>query len=361
MGFSTGFLDSLSAKRASLRYGHPSRSLHIIIVTGAYGKTTTALLLANLLEAGGRSVAVFTDRLSRIKQETYQKDYRHSIAALHAALAAASKQRVDFAILEYSDVLSTPQNLASIEYNSVIATTTDSGTARLFSRELDYVVLPYSGNETSVAVAPHQIVYFGEQLGADAMAKDIVLRRSGSELTILLDHHHAYPLASYLTGQANIANIAAAVAMAYVLGVDVDSFEEGVARLERVPGNYDRVSTDGPFTIILDSAKELVSRIEVLKSAKRLAKRRLLVVLDNSHDENLLEAAKSYADQVTVYGVSSIKGSYKLARDRDDAIISTLRGARKDDTVLLLGKGFTSYADGTSTYEIMPLLTGESS
>ena len=332
-----GYFGKINAKRAAFWHGHPSKSLHVILVTGEYGKSTTALLIANLLEADQRKVALFTNLESRIGNEPYIASYDSSADALHAALSAARKSNVQFVILEVTPFIRQHHIFSTIHYNSIVATSVTDDLGLFFHQEVEFAALPFAKEATDIPVAPHQIIYFGDEKGSDAFIKDVKLQRGGTELTIVLDHHHEYELATYLSGMANVFNVAAAVAIVYVIGGDVDTFAEGIARVESVPGNFETLATKTPYRVILDRASTEHSLKLVVESAKQLVKRRLIVALDPKFDKSVISLTESLADQVVTYGSAEDDGHLKIAKNQPEAIKSALRGGRIDDTVLFIG------------------------
>lgn len=350
----TGIIGNISAHGTAFLYGNPSKSAHLILVAGQYGKSTTALLLANILEANGDKVAVFTNLKSSVLGEPYSRDYSASVRNLQSALRFAVKKHVDYVILEITGGINDLRIIRSLDYNSILATTIDQRLSSLFARTIEYLVLPYSDNSLSVPVAPHQIAYFGDTDKADIYLEKTNLMRGGTELGIVIDHHDNYQLATYLRGFANARNVAAAVAMAYVLGSSIDSLDEGVARLEVITGNFARIDINASYTLCVDSAASAESLELVLASAKAIAKRRLLVALGSDFDQTAITMANEYATQVTSYSVESADGHTILAKDFDDSVTVTTRGARLDDLVLLIGREYTTRDD--NGYQIEGLL-----
>lgn len=343
-----GYFGKINAKRAAFWHGHPSKSLHVILVVGEYGKSTTALLIANLLEADERKVALFTNLESRIDTEPYKTPYDTSADALHSALGAARKKNVEFVILEVTPFIRQHHIFSTIQYNSIVATSVTDDLGLFFNQEVESAALPFAKEPTQISVAPHQIIYFGDEKGSDALIKDVRLHRGGTELTMVLDHHHEYEIATYLCGTANVLNVAAAIALVYVLGGNVDTFAEGIARVESVPGNFETLATKTPYRVIMDRASTAHSLKLVIESAKQLTKRRLIVALDPRFDTTTVSLTEGIADQVVVYGSAHDDGHLKIAKNQPDAVRSALRGGRIDDTVLFIGPAY----QGVSIHDI---------
>jgi len=147
-------------------------------------------------------------------------------------------------------------------------------------------------------------------------------------------------------GRANAYNVAAAVAAAYVLGVSIESFEEGIARLEYVPGNFEYLPLDRLYNVVVDSAHEAKSLELVVADAKKLAKRRLLVVADESVHETHYSSIKVNSSAFTAIGAHDAPG-INAASDLQTATEVVLRGAKQEDTVLFIG---SEYAERKSEH-----------
>lgn len=314
-----------------LRYGSPAQNARIIAVTGASGKTTTAQLLMGMLLEAGHSVAVYDPGV-----------HGHTAVNLLRGLEVAKKQDAAFIIIEISPELLKSGGLDSLTLNTVVVINTCPESRLLLARAADYVVIPDDHESGALAVAEHQIATFGEQSEADIKVDGVKLFRKGTEITFTLDHHAELQIATHLVGHANTQNVAAAIATAYILGVPMDTVEEGIAKLERLPGNFEYVTSSGPFATIVDKAHSEDSAEQVIMSAKELAKRRLIVVLaiDAPH-AGFLTRMQQHTDRLIVVGDSTgVPANIESAESVEAARAIAERAAKKDDTVLFVGEGF---------------------
>ena len=84
---------------------------------------------------------------------------------------------------------------------------------------------------------------------------------------------------SRLVGRSNVYNILAAVSVAAALDVPLEAIEEGVSRLDGVPGRFERVSSvDDDMTVIVDYAHTDDALRNLLETARPLAANRLITV-----------------------------------------------------------------------------------
>lgn len=334
---------AMKARKAAVQYGHPSKTLQLIVVAGPRGKSTTARMLAELLRESGKRVAVFTSSGSAIEDIPYTLQYAQSPDATQQAISAARKQRCDVVIMEQQGALNRGQVLATLHIDLALVVGEGEGVDTLLEQSLMYAVLPSGFNTESLIVAPHQLISVGHDENAEAVISDVKLYRKGTELTLTIDHQTVVTIATYLIGQANAVNAAFAAAAGYVLGVPVEVIPEGIARLEELQGNYQTIDHDGQYQIAVDDSTDRDGIEQLIASAKQLAKRRLMVVSDSSVDSLVVRDIKLDVDRLI-----GLAGHSQVLTDEADsleeAVAIALRAAKKDDTILLVGRDFAAAA-----------------
>lgn len=330
------------------RYGNPARGLKIIAVAGAHGKSTVATLLGEVLQEAGSSVAVFTNQGSHYNGKPIDGAYDLSAEALQRNLMKAKRRRAYYVVLEVTDELAATHALGTLPIEMSVITGDSPSAQVLLQQPVNSTVIPAEFDVTDLKVDPHQAISFGKQEPAEACIAQVTERRRGTEIELIIDHQTRITLATYLIGYANALNVAAAVSAAYVLAVNKTDFQEGIARLERMAGNYDYVSVgELPYEVAVDAATDTDSIELVLATAKKLKKRRLLVVADSRVATETYPLLTRFADRVTVVGEAPEIPGVEFVTSKQEAVDITLRGAKKDDLVLLLGADFAEMqADG---------------
>lgn len=322
------------AKLINARYGNPTGVVRIIAVTGAYGKTTTARLVEELLKESGKHVLAFLDDL-REKQD--------AAAWLPRELKKAKQDGVDFCILEITPALMASGALSGLSFDTVVVTSQSAEADALLEQAVNYAVVPDDYQGAMLAIAEHQIISFGEQESAEAKIEETTLYRKGTEVKLTIDHHTALTVATHLVGKANAFNVAAAIATAYVLGAALDAAEEGVARLEGVKGNYEYIPGDRSYSMVVDGASTNRSVELVVQSAIELKKRRLITVLeDGGLSEETLKQVKKLSDRLILVSQTEVAMPGVEKVSREEAWLIAQRAAKKEDTLLLIGKSFVN-------------------
>lgn len=337
------------AKAAARRYRHPSKALRVIAIAGPYGKTTTALLLSEILQEAGYSVRVLTNKICKNNDKKIDVKYDGRAGTIQKQFYLARKIKNDFVILEISQDLLDSHVLMTTTLEMSIITGSSSEANALYEQPVAYTVVPAGVDMEGMKVESHQAISFGEDAAADARIKSTKLYRKGTEIELAIDHQTTLNLATFLVGRANAFNVAAAVAAAYVLGVKIESFEEGVARLEYVPGNFEYLPLDRLYSVAVDGAHHPRSLELVVADAKKLAKRRLLVVADESISEKNYSTIKSNSSAFTAVGAHDGPG-VNAASDTHVAAEVVLRGAKKEDAVLFIGQQYAARESENLSY-----------
>lgn len=347
---------NLRARVAAWRHRNPSRSLKIIGVAGASGKTTTARLLGEILQEAGHSVMTLTNRGSFHNGQLISERCDRSADAVQHALTVAKKKEVGYVILEVTDELVATHVLPTLLLTMSVLTNDSPGAQALLNEPVDYTVVPSGFDVAGLSVAPHQAISFGDDISAEAQIAGVKELRRGTEVDMVIDHQTKLSVATYLVGRANAMNVAAAVSAAYVLAADTEAFEEGIARLERIAGNYDYIPTgDRPYDIVVDAATTDSSVGLVTASAGKLKKRRLLIGADATLDNALYPVLKQAADRVAVVGDSPELPGVERVESMRAALDLLMRAAKKDDLILLLGRTFAE-ADGDDRTQAQRML-----
>ncbi len=339
----------LRARVAAWRHGNPSRGLKVIAVAGASGKTTTVLLIGEILQEAGHVVVTLTSHGCFHNGQLITNHYDTSSSAVQHCLAVAKKKSVDYVVMEVSDALVATHALPTLLITMSVVTNESPTATALLNQPVDYTVVPSGFDVAGLAVAPHQAISFGESESSEAQVTTVNERRKGTEIDLVIDHQTKVSVATYLVGRANAMNVAAAVASAYVLATDRSVFEEGIARLEQVVGNYDYIPTDQPFEVVVDGATSERSVELVVTSAAKLKKRRLLVAADASISSEQYPTLKRLSDRLTVVGDNLAFPGAERADTLQAAYELMKRSAKKDDTILLLGSQYAERNEGDTT------------
>ena len=193
--------------------------------------------------------------------------------------------------------------------------------------------------------------------------------------------YHDINIETKIPGEFNVYNSLAAVLVGEKLGLSSEQIQEGIASLESVEGRMNVIDEGQPFTVIIDYAHAPDALEKVFESVKErkgriisvhggagrrdpstrpirgeiLAKYSDIVIIteDDSRDENPEIIAEGFIKGAKKAGKILGKNLFEEL-DREKAIALALNVAKKDDLVLILGKGHEKTilrADGPHDFE----------
>ncbi|MCG5432726.1 UDP-N-acetylmuramoyl-L-alanyl-D-glutamate--2,6-diaminopimelate ligase [Mycobacterium sp. MYCO198283] len=370
---------------AAAVYGHPSRTLDVVGVTGTSGKTTTTYLMEAGLRAAGRRAGLIGTVGIRIDGADEPSALTTPEApALQAMLAAMVEQRIDTVVMEVS---SHALALGRVDGTSFAAT----GFTNLSRDHLDFhptmehyfntkamlfdPASPLRGARTVVCVDDDagvamarragDAVTVGLTAGADWTATDIRTGPGGAQhFTVVAPAGSAHPASLRLPGRYNVANALVAVALLAAIGVPPADVIAGM-REAAVPGRLETVDRGQDFLALVDYAHKpgaLEAVLATLRGQLPLGGR-LAVVFgaggnrDPGKRAPMGELAATLADLVVVTddnprdedpaairaailaGTGAGAAAVVEIGDRRAAIDYAVAWARPGDTVLIAGKG----------------------
>jgi UDP-N-acetylmuramoyl-L-alanyl-D-glutamate--2,6-diaminopimelate ligase len=387
-------LDDLKARLGTIAdfvYGHPSRDLWMVGVTGTNGKTSCAHWIATGLQAAGRKTAVLgTLGNGLLGALSPAANTTPDAARLHEMLAALKEQGAEAVAMEVSShgldqgrvngvafdvALFTNLSRDHLDYHATMGAY-GAAKARLFS---------WPGLRVTVVNADDP---FGQSLIEGARAKgrkvltygfspaDIAgsrLMPTSSGLAFQVETPWGKgDVETRLLGAFNASNLLGVLGVLLVSGVEFDQALAFLAELKAPPGRMQR--SDGGYAplVVVDyahtpdaldkaltalrfavaSGGELVcvfgcggerdrgKRPEMGRVAALLADR-VIVTSDNARGEN----PETIASEI-VHGIRETGNRrYAVHLDRAAAIAEAIGRAHVGDVVLLAGKGHEAYQE----------------
>jgi len=372
------------APLAARFWGDPTAELRVAGITGTNGKTTTAFLLRDVLEAAGiRSGLLGTVKQiiggseSEVVRTTpeaidLQRTFRRMLESGDRACA-----------MEVSSHALAQHRTAGIRFEVAVFTNLTQDHLD-FHRDMDdyfaakrLLFAPAEGPSPSRAVVNIDD-RFGRRLAAEiecvtfsASGAPADYRASGVEFDVSGSRFLCrWPggeveVSLPLPGHFNVENALAAIAAADALGIVPERAAGALAGAARVPGRLEPVTEGQPFAVLVDYAHTPDSLENVLRAARRLTDGRLICVFGCGGDRDrekrplmgrlgaeLSDLAVVTSDNprsedpeaIIAEILAGISGGAEaegvaVEPDRRAAIRLALERAGEGDTVVIAGKG----------------------
>jgi UDP-N-acetylmuramoyl-L-alanyl-D-glutamate--2,6-diaminopimelate ligase len=374
---------------ASAVYGHPSRRLRVVGVTGTSGKTTTTYLVEAGLRAAERVAGLIGTVGIRIDgQDLPSMLTTPEAPELQALLAVMVERGVDTVVMEVSShALSLGRvdgidfavggftNLSRdhLDFHPTMADYFDAK-ARLFDprspthASLSVICVDDDAGRDMARVAQRPVTVSVTGRGADWRAEDLRVVENGAQEFVAVDPagvHHGLRIG--LPGHYNVANCLVAAALLDAVDVSPDQAAPGL-RTATVPGRLEPVDRGQGFLALVDYAHKPGALQAVLEALRGYRSGRLAVVFgaggnrDPGKREPMGRVAAELADLVIVTddnprdedpadiraavlaGATAVDGQAEIVEvgDRRAAIDHAVAWAAAGDIVLIAGKGHES-------------------
>jgi UDP-N-acetylmuramoyl-L-alanyl-D-glutamate--2,6-diaminopimelate ligase len=370
-------------------WGHPSRNLKLVGVTGTNGKSTTTHLLESIFSASGISPGIIGTLGARVAGR--QRKVSHTtpescdIARLLADMVAEGVGAVAMEVSSHGIAQDRPKgcefdvgvfcNLTQdhLDYHGDLESYYQTK-RRLFAE------LPaLSGKAFRAAVNSDDP--FGQRLAGESLGEVVTFGTDGADVRAesvspgaggigfaLKTPWGDIDVQSNLLGRYNVLNCLAAAAAAGLLGIELSAIACGIADLKRVPGRLEPVERGQPFHVLVDYAHTPSALQSALGAAREIALGRVIAVFgcggdrdrgkrpimgricaENSDlcvitsDNPRSEEPQAIIDEIMTGIDGSLQSEVARIPDRAEAIDFAVAAAGPDDVVLIAGKGHEDY------------------
>lgn len=371
---------------AALFYRYNKDDMDITAFVGTKGKTSSVYFLVNILKTAGRKVA-FTTTADVCDGETTEEGFLTTPESpeLHAIIGRACDNGCTDMIMEVSSMAAkmgrvhclsfkygaflniTPDHISPFEHKdfaeylhykksilgkceNLAVCIDDSHAAEIISEEKDRRrIITFSVRDSGADV-------YIESVSKKGFGRRAVLRTPEYELELDID----------VPGEYNVANALAAAAVAYMMGIAPADIKAGIAGAS-IPGRMETFTRCG-YTVIADYAHNKASMANAMKALREDYPDKKIVALygcsggkvPKRREDMACESGKaaSYvyvtADNPNFDDPAVIAGEIKehldkmgcpceIITDRAEAVRRAVYNLKKDEVLLLSGKGREHY------------------
>ena len=376
------------AELSAAYFGHPTRRMKTVGITGTKGKTTTSYMLKEILEAGGRKVGVIgtngaviggehfpTKNTTPESYELQQYFYRMAEAGCDVMIMEVSSQGLmmdrvagmTFDIGLFTNL--SPDHIGPNEHASFEEYRMWKGT--LFQKCRTGIVNADDPNcEEILKGHTCGVLTFGQNARDEFRAMHISHLKDGSFMGICFDltGRYKFPVEVGIPGLFSVYNALGAIAAAMVLGIEVPAIQQALRRI-RVEGRMELVYSGEDFSVIVDYAHNGVSTRSLLSTLHDYNPPRIVVVFgcggnrDPHRRIEMGEAAGQMADFSVITadnsrwekvedimkdihkGLDPTGGKSIDIPDRREAIRYSIEHAQTGDIIAIIGKGHEDYQE----------------
>lgn len=367
-------------------FGHPAEQMQIIAVTGTNGKTTTTYLLKDILEqeAGATVGLIGTNQnmigaqvipTERTTPESFevQRLFRQMAdgGCTHVVMEVSSHALyldrvygVPFAVGIFTNL--TQDHL---DFHKTMEAYCDAKATLFRNCAVGVCNRDDPWMERLTAQATCRLFTYGEHPEADLRAENIELAADHIAFDAVTDSRRARVRVG-IPGGFMVYNTLGVLGAALALGIPLEKSADALGRSAHVKGRVEVVPTPGKdYTILIDYAHSPDALENVLTAVRGFAKGRVVAVFGCGGDRDRTKRPKMGAvaarladfsvvtsdnprteDPAAIIaeilpGMAGAEDRYTVVENRVEAIGWAMDHARKDDVIVLCGKGHETYQE----------------
>jgi len=365
---------------SSYFFGHPSRDLRVVGITGTNGKTTSSYLTESILSRAGHRVGLIGTIEARFGHRNRPSIYTTPEAPeLHHLLADMRADGIDSVVMEVSSHGIDQHRVDSMQFERAVFTNLSPehldyhGTveqyyatkARLFAPERSKLAVIGTDTEWGERLAYQVVVEhltFGPHASDDFSVTGIELNHRGTRF-VLRHPEGTATLTVPILGAFNAYNAAGAVAVAWSMGIDLATAFEGIETCHAVEGRFEAIELGQPFFVVVDYAHTPDAIRSLISTARSQSAGRVILVAGARGRRDRLKRPElgraAATSDLAIFTADNpgdeepsdivaqlLAGTLDVARptmlvelDRRRAIELAIEEARPGDTVLIVGRG----------------------
>lgn len=371
---------------ASCRFfDFPAKRMKMVGVTGTNGKTTTTYMLKAIAEQAGMKVGVIGTIRNMIGDEVIHTERTTPESVdLQRLLKKMAEEGCEIVAMEVSSHSLVLKRVFGVEFDVGIFTnlTQDhldfhqtwdnyiAAKSMLFEQSrISVINIDDDSAANMMAAARSEIIKYSVMQPVQYAAKEIEITHESTRFDIDLNGHTLH-VEIGIPGYFTVYNAMGAIVAANALGIDSYCIEQGLKAMPPVAGRFEPLDTHGgSFSIILDYAHTPDSLKNAIATAKKFAPGRVVTIFGCGGNRDATKRAvmgkiagemsdftiitsdnPRYEEPVAIIaqieeGMRQTSGEYVCIVNRRDAIEHAIRTAKKDDVILLAGKGHEDYQE----------------
>ena len=372
-----------AAMAADSFYGHPSRELELVGITGTNGKTTTVTLLYNMFKALGHKCGLLSTIANYVGDERRETvNTTSDPITINALLRQMVDRGCSYCFMEVSSIGVEQKRVAGLQFTvGIFSNLTHDhldyhGTFAEYLRckKAFFDTLPASAkaivnidDRNGLVMTQNtraEVITYSCRSASDHRCR--ILEQGYEGMLLNIDGTEVW---TRLIGGHNAYNLLAIYCTALALGTDRQEALVALSTLEAASGRLETISGPRGLTVVIDYAHTPDALENVLKTLREVSDKSELICLfgcggdrDKTKRPEMGAIAQKYADRIFLTSDNSrsertediledIKQGLDNAglaktlsiADRKEAIRTAIMLAPQGATILLAGKGHETY------------------
>lgn len=371
----------LKAMMMAHKYKFPGKRMRVIGVTGTNGKTSTCFMIWKMLNEAGHKTGLMTTVAWGVDKLEEQIEHMTTVdtETLNQRMQRIAESGAEFLVLEITShalaqnrIYGVPIEIAvmtnvtheHLDYHKTFKNYRDAK-RKLFKVAKYGVINEDDGSWSYFASDVDEYITYGIN-GGILKAEKIELAAEGVKYEVK-GADEKLKIRTHIPGKFTVYNSLAATAVGLKLGLTRKEIEDGILALVSVEGRMNRVNEGQDFEMIVDYAHTPDAFLKVFESVVPSRRARVIslfggagrrdestraergeigaknsdiviITEDDSRDEDRTLIAEEFARGAEKAGKTREKDLFVIL-DREEAIEKAISLAKKDDIVLVLGKG----------------------
>ena len=364
-------------------YGHPSRKLNLVGITGTNGKTTTVTLLYNMFMGMGLKCGLLSTIANYVGETRLETENTTADpVTINSLLARMVEEGCRYCFMEVSSIGVEQDRVSGLQFRiGIFSNLTHDHldyhktfAEYLRCKKLFFDRLPGSATAlintddkngpVMVQNTRAKVVTYSVKGLADHSAR--ILEQSFEGMLLKIDGTDTW---CRLIGEHNAYNLLAIYSTAVCLGLPKEDVLIALSALGSAPGRLENIPGPKGITVVIDYAHTPDAMENVLKTLRAIAPERQLICLfgcggdrDRTKRPEMAAVAEKMADRVVVTSdnprtedpqaiideiltglTPAAMAKTLVVSDRREAIRTAILTAPENATVLLAGKGHETY------------------
>lgn len=362
-------------------FNWPQKKLKIIGVTGTNGKTSTTYMLEKLL--GDKKITRIGTIEYKIDDEVIEAvNTTPESLDLIKIFDKSLKKNIDYVIMEVSSHSLELGRVATLDFDYAMFTnlTQDhldyhKNMENYFSAKRKLFLKLKDKNNAVINIDDEygrrlydEFQKEGENLTSYSLNKADLTGEFLENSNIRIKYKNEEKIAKYkLLGDFNLANTLGAIGIAIKLGEDLDTIAERLETLEPAPGRFEAVDCGQEYKVIVDYAhtpdalEKAITAAKNLKNCNRVitlfgcggdrdrTKRPIMSAIVEKFSDIVMLTSDNPRTEDPIQIFADAKAGFLnpeahiFEPDREEAIKKAVEMAKKDDIILITGKGHETY------------------